>query len=251
MLFNGQGKKTMNSHGTAGRTAHKMAEDRYKKVAIYAALLFLISIMWFFNFSYIIKLGLPTIVVLAVAILMVAKRIEKKGLYVKKRAKDADRGAHAEEVVAERLLDLPDGYHVFHDIAFDGFNVDHIIVGPGGIFLVETKSHSGNVDARGDTLLLNGTQPPKNFLNQTWSQTYQLKDFLKKQTSREWAVKPVLCFTRAFVKVRQPVKRIAVVNKGYLNKYLLQQQQNLNTEDIETIARILHISISKQDKPAA
>src|SRR5208283_836242 len=131
----------------------------------------------------------------------VSDKLEKKGLYLKKRAKDADRGAYAEEVVAEKLMNLPDGYHTFNDIAFDGFNIDHVIVGSGGIFLVETKSHKGNVDAKGDILLLDGNQSPKNFLNQTWRQTYQLRDFLKKKTSREWTIKPILCFTRAFVMV--------------------------------------------------
>jgi hypothetical protein len=239
-----------NSHGIAGRNAREMAQQRYKKVAFYAALLFLISIGIFSNLYNITKIGLPITIILAVAILMFANRLEKKGLHVKKRAKDADRGAHAEEVVAERLQDLPDGYHVFHDIAFDGFNIDHVVVGSGGIFLVETKSHSGTVDAKGDTLVLNGVQPPKNFLNQTWSQTYQLKEFLKKQASKEYVVKPILCFTRAFVKVRQPVKGIAIVNKKYLTTYLSKQQQSLLPEDIDTITRVLQLWISKQDKPA-
>ena len=32
----------MNSHGTAGKNAREMAQQRYKKVTIYAALLFII-----------------------------------------------------------------------------------------------------------------------------------------------------------------------------------------------------------------
>lgn len=239
-----------NSHGTAGKNAREMAQQRYKKVAIYAAVLFIIGIIIFSNLNNFAKLGLPVAIILAVVIKLVADGIEKKGLHVKKRAKDADRGAHAEEVVAEKLQDLPDGYHAFHDIAFDGFNIDHVVVGSGGIFLVETKSHSGTVDAKGDTLLLNGAQPPKNFLSQTWSQTYQLRDFLKKQTSKEWTVKPILCFTRAFVKVHQPVKGVVVVNKKYLTTYLSQQQESLNPGDIETITRIMQWWISKQNKPA-
>ena len=239
-----------NSHGIAGKNAREMAQQRYKKVAIYAALLFLIAILIFSNLNNFAKLGLPAAIFLAVVIKLIADGIEKKGLHVKKRAKDADRGAHAEEVVAEGLMNLPDGYHAFHDISFDGFNIDHVAVGSGGIFLVETKSHSGKVDAKGDTLLLNDKQPLKNFLNQTWSQTYQLREFLKKQTSREWNVKPILCFTRAFVSVRAPVKGISVVNKKYLTTYLLQQQQILNPEDIETITKILQSWISKQDNPA-
>jgi hypothetical protein len=110
---------------------------------------------------------------------------------------------------------------------------------------METKSHKGKVDAQGDTLLLNGKQPPKNFLNQTWSQTYQLKAFLKKQTSKEWNVKPILCFTRASVSVRQPVKGIGVVNNRYLVTYLAKQQPSLNSEDIEKLIRVLKSSLEE------
>jgi len=239
----------MNSHGTAGKNAREMAQQRYKKVTIYAAVLFIISLLLFTNLNIMVKLGLPVSILIVIAVKFVADRIESEALYVKKRAKDADRGACAEEEVAERLMNLPDGYQVFHDIAFDGFNIDHIVVGPGGIFLVETKSHKGKIDAQGDTLLLDGAQPPKNFLNQTWSQTYQISDFLKKQTSRDWKVQPILCFTRAFVSVRRPVKGITVVNKKYLTTYLLKQQQSLNSEDIENITRILQSWVSQQDKP--
>jgi hypothetical protein len=37
---------------------------------------------------------------------------------------------------------LPAGYEVFHDCCFDGFNVDHVAIGPGGVFAIETKTRS-------------------------------------------------------------------------------------------------------------
>ena len=228
-----------NSHGTAGRIAREMAQHRFRKQAIYAALLFLIAILIFSNLHKVVKFGLPAVIILAVVVIQVADHLEKKGLHQKKRAKDADRGARAEEVVAERLMDLPDGYHTFHDLAFDGFNIDHVVVGPGGIFLVATKSPAGRVDAKGEVLLLNGAPFIKNILNQTWTQTDQLRDFLKLRTSREWTVKPVLCFSRASVSISKPVKGITVVNKRYLTTYFTNQKQSLNSEDIETITRIL------------
>ncbi len=103
-----------------------------------------------------------------------------------KRAKDADRGALAEERVAGRLENLPEGYYDFHDLDFNGFNIDHVVVGPGGIFLIETKSHRGRISSNGDDLLLNGKRPEKDFLNQTRRQTKEFEQFLWKQTSREW-----------------------------------------------------------------
>lgn len=46
-----------------------------------------------------------------------------------------------ERVVGEELNQLlADGCHVFHDLPFDGFNIDHVIVGPSGVYAVETKT---------------------------------------------------------------------------------------------------------------
>ena len=227
------------NHGTAGKGARKMADGRYLKVLICSLSLLFIAFLFLSNYHLIAKLGLPAVIIVAIGVYWLADYIEVKGKGIKKRAKDADRGARAEEVVAERLVNLPDGYRVFNDIAFDGFNVDHVVVGPGGIFLIETKSHRGNVESKGDNLLIDGKQPSKNFLNQTWRQTYQLRDFLNKHTSRDWKIWPVLCFTRAFVSVHLQVKGIAVVNGKYLAAYLMRHQQRLSTEDIEIVTKVL------------
>ena len=48
---------------------------------------------------------------------------------------------YAGEVIVGQALNqlMLQGYHVFHDVPFDGFNVDHVVIGPGGVFVVETK----------------------------------------------------------------------------------------------------------------
>jgi hypothetical protein len=33
-----------------------------------------------------------------------------------------------------------EGFEVYHDVPLDGFNVDHLLVGPPGVFTVETKT---------------------------------------------------------------------------------------------------------------
>src|SRR5690606_21380475 len=52
-------------------------------------------------------------------------------------------GRDGERVVADHLQELAaNGWHVFHDIQGDGFNIDHVVIGRGGIFTVETKTRS-------------------------------------------------------------------------------------------------------------
>lgn len=57
----------------------------------------------------------------------------------------AAHGADGEENTATVLRSLErNGWRVIHDIEFSGFNVDHVAVGPSGIYAIETKNTSAH-----------------------------------------------------------------------------------------------------------
>jgi hypothetical protein len=59
-------------------------------------------------------------------------------------------GFEGERFVGEelsRLIAL--GFEIYHDVPFDGFNIDHVLVGPRGVFVVETKTRRKPVDEDG------------------------------------------------------------------------------------------------------
>jgi hypothetical protein len=57
------------------------------------------------------------------------------------------RGNRGEERVGEILAAMSaKGWCTLHDSVLGRGNIDHIVVGPGGLFTVETKSHRGRVD---------------------------------------------------------------------------------------------------------
>jgi hypothetical protein len=59
-------------------------------------------------------------------------------------------GLEGELAVAEELNKLMfNGYHVYHDFPADKFNIDHILIGPAGVFAVETKTRSKRKADRG------------------------------------------------------------------------------------------------------
>jgi hypothetical protein len=52
-------------------------------------------------------------------------------------------GYEGEVAVAQELNQLMrQGYYVFHDFVADGFNIDHVIIGPTGVYAVETKARA-------------------------------------------------------------------------------------------------------------
>lgn len=58
-----------------------------------------------------------------------------------KRRNDAREGLAAELMTAQLLLPLmTQGCLVYHDIPADKFNLDHVVIGPNAVYMVETKS---------------------------------------------------------------------------------------------------------------
>lgn len=68
------------------------------------------------------------------------------------------KGASGERVAAWWLGRLPEGWHLFNDIPVGerGANIDHVIVGPAGVFTVNAKNLTGKVWVGPRTLLHNG-----------------------------------------------------------------------------------------------
>jgi len=65
-------------------------------------------------------------------------------------------GAVGERDVGRVLSRLPFGFHVFNGIRFPSGDVDHVVVGPTGVFSIETKNYSGTIGVREDHLIRNG-----------------------------------------------------------------------------------------------
>lgn len=74
------------------------------------------------------------------------KHKSKSYYHKSKKNKDGKswvKGLEGENIVLEQLNILPENYFVFHDVRLpDGYgNIDHIVVGPTGLFVIETKNY--------------------------------------------------------------------------------------------------------------
>src|SRR3954471_8847797 len=77
------------------------------------------------------------------------------------RVADAyERGADGEERTAQALAMLPaSGWFVLHDVRWPGkrfANIDHVVIGPGGGFVIDSKAWSGRVEVRDGVLRQSG-----------------------------------------------------------------------------------------------
>jgi hypothetical protein len=131
-----------------------------------------------------------------------------------------DRGATGEEQVGGLLELLSErGWRVIHDASLGHGNVDHILIGPPGIFTIETKSHPGPVRVarvHGETL------------RQAQAQQRAIEHVTAV------AVEPLIVFSRAWVD--RPMARrkgVRVVPARMLLRHLAKLPATLSPQDID------------------
>jgi len=108
-----------------------------------------------------------------------------------------ERGALGEENTARALAALPGlDWRVFHDVHWPGrryANIDHVVVGPGGVFVIDSKAWSGDVAVVDGMLRQNGHRRERHVLA-AMDAALAVAELVPGLDAT--MVKPVLCFDR-------------------------------------------------------
>ena len=125
---------------------------------------------------------------------------------IRNQIKQLKLGRDGERAVGQFLESLrQDGYKVFHDIVGDGFNVDHVVIGPTGIYSIETKTFSKSVDKNskivfdGSKITKDGFELDRDPVIQAKAQAKWLSELLESSTNRKIQVQPVVLFPGWYV----------------------------------------------------
>lgn len=142
------------------------------------------------------------------------------------------RGAEGERVVGEVCAQLKgDGWYAIHDVSLGHGNVDHILVGPGGIFTIETKSHRGHI-------------PLDHIDPKMLKQAYAQKKLLERITGLD--VQPLLVFSRAYLVGSVPAQRrgITILPARMLEHYFSRRRPVMDQSDAERIHAQLAMALT-------
>lgn len=149
-----------------------------------------------------------------------------------------------ELVVGEYLGRLREqGYEVFHDLLGDGFNVDHVIIGPAGIFTVETKTWSKpargepTINFDGEHVLAAGYEPDRNPVTQAKAQAAWLRQVVEEISGRRVQVRPVVLFPGWFVRQSgSSTREVWVLEPKALKGFLAHEPAKLPPEEVRLIS---------------
>lgn len=180
-------------------------------------------------------------------LLLVAWVTQHLYLLLKQRA-NLYLGLDAELAVGQELNHLmAQGGRVFHDFPVENFNIDHVVVGPGGVFAVETKGRAkpdkgrGSVDA---TVVYDGQMlrfpdwHEKEPLDQAKRQSEWLQKWLSSSVGEPIRVRPALALPGWFIKRAKPGN--VMLFNGKNPQFLARPQNAVGTISPEMIQRIAH-----------
>jgi hypothetical protein len=153
-------------------------------------------------------------------------------------------GSDGEERTASSLDGLAaDGFVVFHDrsIPSSSANIDHLVVGPTGVFVVETKNIAGDFRVRGDEVRIGGRR-------------VGLVDEVRREVDATWtavapvlgpkglAIIPIVCAHRASLPFfRRQVDGIRIVDGRGLARFIRGGRQVLSPAEIADLRRRVEV----------
>lgn len=164
------------------------------------------------------------------------------------RFRNLNRGERGELKVAETLDDLrAAGYHILHDIPSSTHNIDHAVVGPAGVFVIETKYRSGygEIEFRdGEGLFIGGRKEENDALKQARSNARDVSRMLKEHCGRFFWVTPLVVFVGDWkVKDNWQTTDARVFTTDTVLRYFNRQQPMLTRSEIQLITSHLDRSV--------
>jgi hypothetical protein len=148
-------------------------------------------------------------------------------------------GAKGEQLVAGQLERLGPSWHVIHSVTLSetGTDLDHLVIGPAGVFCLNTKSHpDAKVWVAGDTFLVNGHRPEHNYVRASRSEGRKVSRVLTAACGFDVAVQPVVVVVNAAgLEVKEQPVDVRICSRRRIIEWLRSQPQVLSLEQVAVV----------------
>ena len=152
-------------------------------------------------------------------------------------------GADGEQAVADQLAKLGPTWRVLHAVRVGekGSDIDHVVIGPGGVFTVNAKNHPDkSIWVGGDTFLVNGRQVP--YVRNSRHEARRAAGRLTEQAGfpvEATGVIAVMGAHKGFTVKKQPEDgAVVVVQRRHITRLLLKVSPRLTARQIGAIYEV-------------
>jgi hypothetical protein len=142
------------------------------------------------------------------------------------------RGANVDHVPGVWLGRLPEGWFVFHDVHLGerGAIVDHVVIGPGGVFTINTKDLAGAIRVNARSVGHNGHRT--SFLAKASAEALRAASLLTAAIDRPVQVRGLLAILADEWTVNRLPEDVYVGGPGSVKHWMLQQPPVLRSSDV-------------------
>jgi hypothetical protein len=195
--------------------------------------------------------AVPLSAALALLMWLVASVALRRIDELEKERESMRKGAAGEKSVAHTLSKFPDEFRVVNDVPTPSGNLDHVVIGPTGVFLIETKDWRGIVgsDGKGE-LTLNGKPLPKPHVKRFVGRVMGTKERIQVLAPGvDPFFKAVMVFTSAWVDAKFRTTGWAdCISDNQLMKHIVESKsgKRLSAEEVAVIAQAFS-SLARMD----
>ncbi len=240
---------------TLGETGRYVADQATKKLLRIFLLLYFFGIVLGFCIGYVV--GAKQIYVTLLFLLIFPffwKYLAKKIDAVEKERSNFRKGASGEELVGYALDKFPDEFYVIHDLTTPYGNVDHVVIGPTGAYIIDAKNWRGVVAADGNgELQWNGMPTQKPEVKNLTRRIMNIKEKIKVLSSLDPYVQGVFAFPSAYVEAKWgSTGYVHCIKDEQLYDYIVENKKSkkLDKKTIESISQAF-LALARMDKDFA
>lgn len=145
-------------------------------------------------------------------------------------------GADGEQEVARRLARLGDSWRVIHSVVLNdsGTDIDHVVIGPGGVYTLNTKNHLGcTVTLYDRMILVNGQKT--NHLSKSRAEGIRATRRLSDACGFPVQVAPVVVVMCSDFRVRGRPSEVHVVKRKEIRRWLQRRPIVLDPDAVSRI----------------
>jgi hypothetical protein len=171
--------------GESGRYVSQEATKRLHAIWMWAVITMAVAGAIFgfvvHSFTPALRLAAPGSVPLSVALLLlmwlVPRLTFRRMDELDKERESMRKGAAGERSVAHTLSKLPEEFRVVNDVQTPAGNLDHVVIGPTGVFVIETKNWRGIIGSNAkDELTWNGKPLKTAYVKQCVGRMMEARD---------------------------------------------------------------------------
>lgn len=239
-----------------GETGRYVADQSIKKYQKQFLIIFLVFFGIAFINGYLLGKDVKTysfvlIAAFACSLPFVFKKLNRDIETLERERLCFRKGATGEAIVGVILNNFPDDFRVIHDLTTPYGNVDHVVIGSTGAYIIDTKNWKGVVAADGNgELLLNGKPTDKPEIKNLSRRIMSIREKIKVLSSLDPYVQGLFAFPSAYVEAKWGTTGyVNCVRDEQLYDYIVGNKKNkkLDKKTIESISQAF-LALARMDK---